>query len=500
MISLRLGDSYCLIEPVVPDEVQKYLTYWHRDIVQDQQTFQNVSTGSTKKLYTLKEEINQEGQLVQVLTTLPGFFTKLRDMMLELNYPVQIIDERKPRPKYDMDLAMKGLRPYQYECAYTAIWSGGGIIACPTGWGKTYLMGAIIRAHSHEELCARGTCKVVVITPGVDLAKKNYRDLVDFLPEREVGLVSGGVKKFSDDVQVVTPQSVERIDMEEAGIVIYDEVHTVSVKRADSIMRAPSALRFGLSATPSGRFDNADKVINGIFGPVVYRRSYQEAIDDGAVVPIRVYWVNAPMPNNWHHYESHDGNYRNGVWRNTAFHTMVGAIWKSVSSEIQMLGMVDKLEHMDYLVPHVEGSDFVHAETNQKALDRKKLYNLPTVSQKQRTAIYGQIESGEAKRIVSTGIYRQGVSFPQLTVLLNLAGMKSEIIAGQLPGRTSRMADNKEYGFIVDFWYPWDTHEKNDQQRSGPLLRDGMSREKVYRDLGFEQVWVDSIEELEFEA
>ena len=56
------------------------------------------------------------------------------------------------------------------------------------------------------------------------------------------------------------------------------------------------ARKWGVSATPSGRFDGRDKVIEGLFGPVVYQRTYAQGISDGALVPIKVYWVYAPEP------------------------------------------------------------------------------------------------------------------------------------------------------------------------------------------------------------
>jgi len=183
---------------------------------------------------------------------------------------------------------------------------------------NTHLIAAIIRAHDPEELCYRNTPLTVVVTPGIDLAKKNYQALKEQLPARDVGLVCTGVKRFSEDVQVVTPESLDHVPMETAGLLFYDEVHTLSYSRAESVMKASKALRWGFSATPSGRFDGADKVVEGVVGPVVYQRTYQEAVVDGAVVPIRVYWLDCPEVAGWRHFTTHDANYRNGIWRNAA--------------------------------------------------------------------------------------------------------------------------------------------------------------------------------------
>ena len=259
------------------------------------------------------------------------------------------------------------------------------------------------------------------------------------------------------------------------------------------IMRARKALRYGLSATPFGRFDGADKVITGLFGPIVYQRTYAEAITDGAVVPLKVCWLECPEPDGWRHYNTHDANYRHGIWRNERMHELVGRLWAAIPPDLQALAIVDKLEQMNGLVPLMSGVTYVHAQNNAKYFNGNNLAcNLQPVKDKQRDKIYEQMASGEVKRVISTGIYRQGVNFPQLAVLVNLAGMKSDIIAGQLPGRTSRRIDGgKEYGVIVDFWHRWDKWEKRAREVAGDLLRDDMNREKVYRQLGFEQVRVD---------
>jgi hypothetical protein len=82
---------------------------------------------------------------------------------------------------------------------------------------------------------------------------------------------------------------------------------------------------------------------------------------------------------------------------------------------------------------------------------------------------------------------------------MNLAGLGSEIISGQLPGRTSRVSDGKEYGFIIDFWHRWDTYDKRGNRTAGPILRDDMKREQTYREMGFQQMWVEDISQVEFE-
>ena len=501
-ITLRVGDSYAIATPIAPEPVRKMLTYWHKAFEYDEARHQQVVTGSTKALYSLREIVDQQtGQQVDALITFPGFAGMLRDKYQELGCQVAIVDERLARPPADLAAALIGMREYQYDCVYTALNSGGGIIACPCGWGKTHVIGSLIRGYNQELLKLRGTPMTLVVTPSLDISLKNYNDLVPMLPGREVGLVNTDHKTYSDDVQVITPESLGNIDITGVGLMIYDEVHTLTHSRMELLAGAARAMRFGTSATPKGRFDNADLLIRGMFGPVIYSRTYEEAVQDGAVVPIRVYWVECPKPRNWPEggYHTKPGGYRNGLWRNRDFNTLIASILMNAPQTMQALCVVDKLDHMDNIVGRLPGITYVHGTTSQKEMDAKRLKNIAAVAKKDRTKIYDGMASGETKRAISTGIYRQGINFKELAILVNAEGMGSEIIAGQLPGRTSRNIDGKDMAFIVDFHHPWDMITRKDgSRRKGMLLSDDRAREKVYTELKFEQVWVPDISQMEF--
>jgi len=495
MINVHIGDSYVLVTPHVPEDIKRVLTYWHRSLKYDEEQHQRIAKGESRRLFTYNMGIDPTTNVLgEQLVTFPGLANKIMAKLRSTQTPFKVLDQRTPRPPYDLKKAFSRLRDYQHHCVHDALWAGGGIISCPTGWGKTHVMGALIRAHDRDDMALRNTPMTVVITPGVDLAKKNYRDLAeDILPDRDVGLICTGAKRYSDDVQVVTPDSLHKVNLKECGLLIYDEVHTLTEKRAERVMEATHAMRYGVSATPSGRFDGADLMTEGVFGPVVYHRTYQEAIEDEAVVPIRVYWVEVPPPDGWLSCRSKDATYRNGVWRYAPMHQTVSDIWNKIPDDMQTLGIVDKIEHMNRLAPFLDGTTMVHAETSAAALTKKRFANISAVSKKEREAVYKKMESGALKRTVSSGIYRTGVNFPKLTVLVNLAGMGSEIIAGQLPGRASRNIEGKECAFLIDFWRPWDIVVKEDlTSKPSFIFRDDMKREQMYAALGFEQQWVGS--------
>lgn len=505
-IIIRWGDGYVNIAPEIPEVLTKALKYWHRSMEYDERLHKPVSKGEYRQLYSIADIINEQtGQMTSKLTTMPGFVHKIKTILRAAGCSYRIVDERTPAPQPDFKAAFQGLRDYQYEGVYKSLMAGGGVYSAPTGYGKTHVIAAHINAFSHDELCARNTPTVVVAAPEKDITAKDFDDLVELLPDREVGIVMSGRKKvFSEDVQVITLNSLHNLPANEIGVLIIDEVHTAaSEKRADTIMGARKALRWGVSATPDGRYDGRDLVTEGLFGPVVYHYSYAQGIKDGALVPIQVYWLPVPEPpiglDTYLDYKTHAGKYRNGVDRNASHNTLVSSILNRVPESYQAMCIMRHLDQMDKIVPDCPGVKIVHAETSQENLNKRRYHNLAPVSSKDRRATYKAMADNKLNKVLSTYIYKQGVNFPELEVIINAGGGGSDLIAKQIPGRESRKVDEKSCAYLIDFWHSWDTYrDGRERLRYGPVLRDDRSREKAYTSLGFKQVWLNSIDEIPF--
>lgn len=504
--TIRWGDGYASIEPSFPPELLKKLKYWRRTLEWSESAMRRIAGGSYEELYTIKSWIDDKTQqYVQQLITLPGFVHRCRTVLRESGYTVNIVDERTPMPAPDLIKAMTGLRDYQVKGIYTAIMSGGGIISCPTGWGKGRILKSIAAAYSKEELLARNTPLVVIACPDKDITAKNYREMVELLPDRDVGLLMSGSNKVSDDVQVITLDSLHRINALEVGVFICDEVHTAaSDSRAEIINTMKKAAKWGVSATPTGRFDGKDLVTEGIFGPIVFESTYQDAVKAGALVPIKVFWVKCPEPKigieKFLRFSSREGRYRHGVFRNDARNKLIADILKHTSDKHQTLVIMQYLDQMNRLAELTgERTKLVHAETSQEKLDADGLKFLKAIKPAERREIYRKMESEEISQIMSTYVYKQGVNFPNLEVVVVAGGGGSDIVAKQIPGRESRKTADKTESYLVDFWHPWDTQEgKSARMGAGPIHSDDRAREKAYKHLGFDQVWIDDYRQLPF--
>lgn len=502
---VEIGDGYVSVQmETIPLPLRNKLQYWKREIGPYMPGKGRRITGRTVDLYTIEKTVLDDGKCVSRLVTMPGLANRVIRWFSEDGWRPDYRDLRTKTPEIQWKTAMEGLRPYQIEIVYKALVSGGGILACATGAGKTRMAAAIIKAFDHNDMCNRGTPISVMTCTDKDIALKNYEDLKELFPGREVGLVMSGTSRFSQDIQVITTDSLHRIDPLQVGVMIVDEVHTVATEnRAAKILAAKKALRWGLSATPDGRFDGGDVLTEGLVGPVVSRFSYKDGVEAGALVPITVYWVDMPEPDCgmdvFTGLQTRAACYRHAVIRSRVQNGATVEILRHIPPEMQTLCIMQTTEQMNELVKLYPGIRYVHAKTSDIELVKARQNNLLGVSTSERRQIYDDFASGKIRQILSTMVYKQGVNFVDLQVIVCPSGGGSDIAAGQIPGRGSRKIDGKDRAYLIDFWHPWDLRlDPKGRAKSGFILHDDEKRQAKYHELGFEQIRVRSLDEIPF--
>lgn len=502
---VELGDGYVsVLMDFIPEHLRKQLSYWKRSLgTGGKRPGRNIAM-ELVNLYREEKTVLDDGSCVSRLTALPGLASRLIGALEAEGRAPEFRDLRTRIPTPDLEAAMQGLRPYQMKIVYEALTSGGGIIAASTGVGKTCMAAAIIRAFDHNDMCNRGTPISVMTCTDKDIARKNWQDLKYWLPDREVGLVMSGVSQFSQDVQVITTDSLHRIDPDQIGLMIVDEVHTVATEnRAEKILAASKALKWGLSATPDGRFDGGDVLTEGLVGPIVSEFTYKDGVEAGALVPITVYWVDVPEPDMgmrlFMMLKTRDACYRHAVVKSKTQNGLTVEILRHIPTEMQSLCIMQQTAQMNELVAMYPGIRYIHAKTRDSELADAKQFNLLGITQAERKQIYDDFASGKIRQILSTHVYKQGVNFPDLQVIVCPGGGGSEIAAGQIPGRGSRRIDGKDQAYLIDFWHPWDLRlDKKGRTKSGFILHDDEKRSSKYHELGFRQIRVKSPDDIPF--
>jgi superfamily II DNA or RNA helicase len=494
-IKISVTDTGFYLEPGYPESVKKLLQYYHRE-TKTGSYGGPVTVGYTNELYVESED----GLNVPLNGLLPAVLEHLKA------WKPEVVDTRLPMPKPDIAAALVGLRDYQVPAVTDMLSHRDGIYSCPTGWGKGRLLAAPCRAFSQESMRLRGTPLQVVAAPDKDIVAKNYEELKQLLPGRKVGIVMSGITPvFTDDVMVCTLDSLARLNPEEIGVLVVDEVHTAGSKsRSWDIAMCNRAARWGVSATPFGRCDGADKLTIGLFGPARYTSSYADGVASGALVPMEVWWLRAGLPNcglpDFLEYQMRTAKERHGIVRNTWVNNAIATVLRQSPADMQILGITKTIEHLDHILAacHRQNFDnlcYVHGSTTASSMKETK-YVLP-ISKAVRQEVYQGMSDRKILRCLSTYVYKQGVNFPGLDLIIHAGGGGSKIVTEQIPGRGSRKTEGKSKAYTLDFWHDWDTGDPDYPSKSpGALHRDDLARRRIYKKLGFKQTFVDSPEEL----
>lgn len=329
----------------------------------------------------------------------------------------------------------------------------------------------------------------VLTAPGADLLGQLVDELKVALPNRKISGIFSGAKKPKGqchDITVCSMDSLDKINPEGVRLVLVDEPHAlVSPERVVQAQKFKNARILGFGATTEGRFDGADALLKGIVGPVLYEKSFKEAVADKAICDIRVYMLRVPFEP----FPSRDRNhaYKELIFANDAFNNIV----QRVSSEVipadwQTLIFADQVKQIDLMDKCVENGTTAIASR---------------MSAKERSEKFADMKSGLIKRCISTSIYSQGVTFPDLRAIINASGGGGSITGTQKPGRLAQRRPGKERGYLIDFLFVpkgWDDEcdTRNVRDKWSMVVFDCQARMRTYKKTGFDVRVVNTIEEI----
>jgi superfamily II DNA or RNA helicase len=212
----------------------------------------------------------------QIFNVPPGFSASI-EPYLEQRPAAETAEERRPR--------VVELRDYQREAVEAWRRAGRrGVVVMPTGTGKTYVALRVIL----DALAANPRTRVAVIVPLIELAHQWRRRML------ELGLYPtlyyGEEKRVSRvTIFVINSAYLNLRLLRLFDLIIIDEVHHL---KGESFQRIVHEIKdkevLGLTATPE-----LGAIQYHI--PVVYRMSYNEARERGAIVDIDVVPVYVDM-------------------------------------------------------------------------------------------------------------------------------------------------------------------------------------------------------------
>lgn len=198
-----------------------------------------------------------------------GCFDELQALLLGQGITVDIDDRRLPGQVLS-DISLKAtLRDDQNKAVETLADHDTGILHAPTAFGKTVTAIGLI---------AKRQVNTLILTHSRQLLGQWKERLETFIEGASVGVVGGGKRKPTGQIDVATYQSlINKKDntvsdlVKEYGQIIIDECHHISAPRYEMLLNEVSARYVvGLTATPD-RQDGHQKIMLMVAGPVRHK-------------------------------------------------------------------------------------------------------------------------------------------------------------------------------------------------------------------------------------
>lgn len=339
---------------------------------------------------------------------------------------------------------------------------------------NTYLIAAACRAYNGQ--------RSVVTAPGIDLCRQLENELRAIMPDRDVRGVYTGSKHRSQgpDITVCSVDSLDKMDAGLTDLLLIDEPHAmVADGRLPMIHRFYRARKIGFGATLEGRFDKKDRLITALIGPILANKTYLEAVAEESISPLKVVFVTIKFSK-----DSVPGR----CDRDTT--------WKRLLTQSARMAEVSK-KLCDFCIPRAwqtmlfikdeKQADYLFVEAMDPTCSIAMAKKLKAAERKEMTA---RIAANEISRVLASNIYVQGVTFPDLKVVINMASGGANTSAIQKPGRLLQRRKGKNYGVMIDFLF--ECEDADEDERKNPayqgLIGECYARKKAYEKIGYDIV------------
>lgn len=387
--------------------------------------------------------------------TFPSLEGKIRQFFLgrkddqtveEYTYPEEELIPWKDTSK------LKKLRPYQDEAVSALLEAKHAAVEIGTGLGKSVII---------LNMAKRLGQKTVVMTPSVSIARQIYDEFVENFGTRYVGAFFDSKKQSDKKFVISVAASLAKVSQEgaknphyenlaSATVFIADESHTCPAKTLEDVchgLLADAPYRFFFSGTQL-RGDGLGLLLEAITGPIVYRMTLREGVEQGFLSkPI----FNMVTVNSSGYIRSKDPNdiTREALYYNPAVNKVAANIANKCVSLLKhpVLILVDEFEQFAHLLPYLKHKvAFAHGGvTAQNANLIPKEYHKSDPNELVR-----QFNNLEIPILVGTSCISTGTDIRSVKDIIFLMGGKSETQIRQAIGRGTRLFEGK-----TDFKF-WD--------------------------------------------
>lgn len=372
------------------------------------------------------------------------FFTGLIPRILQEASRQKVVVDYAPPEKFLIPGAIKlpegmTLRSFQMELI-RKVWSAErGILKAPTGTGKTVLGLSIISSIKDVD-------QVLWLCHTKDLLYQTASEAEKFFGKKAVGIIGDGRKEDCRFLTVATRQSFKDL-ADDLGtsydIVIVDETHHLSSFKGEytSILQKIFApIRIGLTATlPTDA--EAKLAMEALIGPLIGEFSINEGMEQGFMAEIKIKIMKVPKLQRIRDLRKYPDVYEQGIVRRLDRNKMIVDLIKEYTKKnMSCLIIVNHTAHGDLLMSMCRhcGLDtvFVQGSTDSDS----------------RMLAKHALNDSHINSVICTTVWKEGLNIPELNVIINAAGGKSEISTLQSIGRGLRKTVTKKELIMVDFF------------------------------------------------
>jgi len=350
--------------------------------------------------------------------------------------------EKLPVPENKVfmnDLTLNGkinLREEQLRLIIKAIKSQRGVLVAPTGVGKTAMGLAIVAVFPKASVLWLCHTKDLMYQAAGEAEK-----LLD--GKRQIGLIGDG-KYDPHAITMATRQSFIKYADEigcDYDIVIVDETHHLakeSGQYAELLKWVFAPVRIGLTATMPDN-DEARLTIEGLLGPIIDEVTIREGQSLKIMAEIKIKFLKIPTDHKLRELRKYSDVYAAGVVENRDQHRIIVETAK---------GHIEKGDSVLILVTQISHGENILYECERQGVEA--VYAQGMTEGSIRAKIKDALNEKKIHCVIATTVFREGINLPELNVLINASGGKSEIATLQAVGRGLRLTEMKKTLIFYD--------------------------------------------------
>ena len=412
-----------IIEPAISFTAVHYRQGMYKKIRKEYQKSTAINIGQGKSLF------------------LTGLLPRVVDFCKKGNIPISVLGKPKLLPFVKPKLNNINFREEQERVVLRALNAQRGAIVSFTGSGKTAMGVGIIAGFLPviKDFKALWLCHTKdLMYQSAEVCQKE----LSITP----GIIGDGNADLNKQITMATRQSFINL-VEEYGhlydLILVDEGHHITEMNGQYykiLTMLPAPLRFTLTATfPKEK--QAELMLEGLIGPIIDKITIQEGIETGSVAEIKVKILKVPTSTSVKELRKYADVYEYGVVQNKSQHLIiVKKTEEHVSKGDSVLIIVNRLDHGRHLL-----SDFYQKNIPTKFVEGE-------ISAREREVIKGELNQKKIKVVIATTVWKEGVNIPELNVVINAAGGKSEIATLQAIGRGLRKTATKNELVLYDLF------------------------------------------------